>query len=87
MSSRKLIFVLPVVLFACNQETLTHDEAVDALASRILPPLLYGEGHPYAIPFTGSGTEASVSSLTRDQLVRFHQTWFKPGSATSVPKG
>src|SRR5690606_26017972 len=26
------------------------------LALRTLPPLLYGAGHPYAIPFTGSGT-------------------------------
>src|SRR5690606_6191187 len=26
-------------------------------AMRVLPPLLYGEGHPYAMPFTGSGTE------------------------------
>ena len=28
---------------------------------RVLPPLLYGAGHPYAIPFTGSGTEASIA--------------------------
>ena len=34
----------------------------DALASRLLPPLLYGDGHPYAIPFTGSGTEASIAA-------------------------
>ncbi|MFP3814079.1 insulinase family protein, partial [Bacillus sp. SIMBA_005] len=24
-------------------------------AMRVLPPLLYGAGHPYAIPFSGSG--------------------------------
>jgi hypothetical protein len=36
MSSRKLIFALPVVLFACNQESLTHDEAVDALTESSL---------------------------------------------------
>lgn len=27
-----------------------------SIALRLLPPLIYGEGHPYAIPFTGSGT-------------------------------
>ena len=26
------------------------------LALRVLPPLLYGSGHPYGVPFTGSGT-------------------------------
>ncbi|WP_411833600.1 M16 family metallopeptidase [Pseudoxanthomonas mexicana] len=50
-------------------------------ALRILPPLLYGEGHPYAIPFTGSGTEASIASLTRDDLVAFHRDWLQPDKA------
>jgi len=36
----------------------------NSAALRVLPPLLYGEGHAYAIPFTGSGTEASIASLT-----------------------
>ncbi len=50
-------------------------------ALRTLPPLLYGAGHPYAIPFTGSGTEASIASLTRDDLVAFHRDWLQPGKA------
>ena len=50
-------------------------------AMRIMPPLLYGEGHPYAIPFTGSGTEASIASLTRDDLVAFHGNWLQPDKA------
>ena len=52
-----------------------------SLALRNLPPLLYGEGHPYSIPFTGSGTEESVSSVTRDELVEFHQSWIRPDNA------
>ena len=52
-----------------------------SLALRNLPPLLFGEGHPYSIPFTGSGTEESVSSLTRDQLVDFHKNWIRPDNA------
>ncbi len=54
---------------------------------RVLPALIYGAGHPYAVPFTGSGTEASVARLTRDDLVKFHKTWFKPGNATLVVVG
>ena len=30
-----------------------------AMALRVVPQLLYGKGHPYSLPFTGSGTEAS----------------------------
>jgi zinc protease len=59
----------------------------DALASRLLPPLLYGDGHPYAIPFTGSGTEASVAALTRDDLVAFQRDWLRPDNATLIVTG
>jgi predicted Zn-dependent peptidase len=59
----------------------------DALASRLLPPLIYGAGHPYAIPFTGSGTEASIGSLTRDDLVAFHRDWLRPDNATLIVVG
>jgi zinc protease len=57
------------------------------MALRILPRLVYGEGHAYAAPFTGSGTEASVARLKREDLVRFHKAWFKPGNATLVVVG
>ncbi len=56
-------------------------------AMRIMPPLLYGEGHPYAIPFTGSGTEASIASLSRDDLVAFHDNWLQPDKARIVVVG
>lgn len=56
-------------------------------AMRIMPPLLYGEGHAYAIPFTGSGTEASIASLTRDDLLRFHRTRLQPEKARIVVVG
>lgn len=52
------------------------------LALRLLPPQIYGEGHAYAVPFTGSGTAASINSLTRDDLVNFHQEWMRPDNAT-----
>ena len=59
----------------------------EALAYRVLPPLLYGEAHPYGIPFTGSGTEASIGSLTRDDLVAFHRDWIRPDNATLIVTG
>jgi predicted Zn-dependent peptidase len=59
----------------------------DALASRLLPPLIYGDDHPYAIPFTGTGTEASVAALTRDDLVAFHRDWIRPDNATLIVVG
>ena len=58
-----------------------------AIAYRLLPPLLYGEGHPYAIPFTGSGTEASVAALTRDDLLAFQRDWLRPDNAVILVVG
>ncbi|WP_206862052.1 M16 family metallopeptidase [Lysobacter changpingensis] len=56
-------------------------------AMRVLPPLLYGAGHAYAIPFSGSGTEASIAALTRDDLVAFHRDWVRPDGATLIVVG
>ncbi|HEV7521726.1 MAG TPA: pitrilysin family protein [Candidatus Angelobacter sp.] len=58
-----------------------------SMALRVVPQLLYGKGHPYSLPFTGSGTEASVSKLTREDLVKWHDTWFKPNNATLLIVG
>jgi zinc protease len=57
------------------------------MALRVVPTLLYGKGHPYAVPFTGTGTEAGVSKMTRQDLVKFHETWFKPNNATLLVVG
>ncbi len=54
---------------------------------RVLPALLYGAGHAYAVPFTGSGTEASVAALDRNALAAHHATWYKPNNATLVVVG
>lgn len=52
------------------------------LALRLLPPQIYGDGHAYGVPFTGSGTIDSIKSLTRDDLVQFQETWLRPDNAT-----
>ena len=57
------------------------------LALRLFPRLLYGDGHAYSLPFTGSGDEASVAALTPQDLAAFHTQWFKPGNATLIVVG
>ena len=51
-----------------------------ATALRTLPPLIYGSDHAYGIPLTGSGTEAAISSMSREDLVDFHRTWIRPSN-------
>ena len=58
-----------------------------AMARRVLPKLMYGDGHPYALSLTGSGTIASVSALTANDLDRFHGMWFKPNNARLLVVG
>jgi zinc protease len=58
-----------------------------AMTRRVFPALLYGHGHAYANPFTGSGTETSVNQLTRADLEKFHETWFHPNNATLIIVG
>jgi zinc protease len=57
------------------------------LALRVLPGLLYGAGHPYGNPLTGSGTKESVEKLTREDLVKFHDTWLRPNNSTLIVVG
>jgi zinc protease len=57
------------------------------MALRVLPALIYGEGHAYGVPFSGSGTEEAVARMTREDMQAFHQTWFKPNNATLVVVG
>ncbi|MDA1314934.1 MAG: pitrilysin family protein [Acidobacteria bacterium] len=56
-------------------------------ALRLLPGLVYGAGHAYANPLTGSGNEESVQAMKRDDLVASHRTWFQPGNATMIVAG
>ena len=58
-----------------------------SLALRKLPPLLFGSDHPYGIPFTGSGTEESVKSISAVHLHDFHQAWIRPDNAKMIVVG
>jgi zinc protease len=57
------------------------------MALRVFPKVVFGEGHAYANPWTGTGTEASAARITRADIVKFHQTWFKPNHATLIVTG
>jgi zinc protease len=57
----------------------------NALAQRILPAVLYGANHAYGKP--ASGTEKTVATISREDLIKWHADWFKPNSATVVVTG
>lgn len=57
------------------------------MALRVLPPLLYGSGHAYSLPLTGSGTVESVAAITRRDVEELHRTWFKANNATLIVVG
>lgn len=58
-----------------------------SMGLRILPHLLYGNGHPYSNSYTGSGTEASIGQMKRADLDKFYNTWFAPNNAMLVAVG
>lgn len=57
------------------------------IAMRIFPKILFGEGHAYSNPFTGSGFEETIEKMTREDMVKFYNTWYKPNNATLVIVG
>jgi zinc protease len=59
----------------------------NSIPLRILPPVLYGQGHPYAIPFSGSGTEESIAALSREDLIAFHRDQVHPHLGTIIAVG
>lgn len=58
-----------------------------SMALRTFPELLYGPGHAYSNPLTGSGTAASTQAMARQDLLSFQRTWFQPDNATVVVVG
>jgi zinc protease len=57
------------------------------MAMRVMPQFLYGKGHAYGNPLTGNGYVESVSTITREDILKFYDTWFKPNNATLVVVG
>jgi zinc protease len=58
-----------------------------AVINRIAPKLLFGEGHAYSNPASGSGTAEAVSSLTSAELQSFYSRWVRPDNSTLLVVG
>lgn len=54
------------------------------LAGLVLNRLAFGEA-AYGAP--SSGTPASIGAITRDEIVAFHQRWWRPDNATMIITG
>ena len=52
-----------------------------SLANRALPALIYGADSPYGRSFNGSGDEAVITGLTREDLIATKDTWIRPDNA------
>ncbi|HLL15760.1 MAG TPA: pitrilysin family protein [Pyrinomonadaceae bacterium] len=57
----------------------------NVLAQRILSGIIYGANHAYGKP--ASGFENTVATISREDLMKWHADWFKPGAATVVVTG
>lgn len=80
----------PADLFAVQKKRLLaqiQQEKANAtnIGYRALSALIYGTDHPYGKP--ASGFQTSVDSLTREDLMKWHAEWFKPGSSTLIVTG
>ncbi|MEJ2203545.1 MAG: pitrilysin family protein, partial [Gemmatimonadota bacterium] len=56
-----------------------------ALADDAFNAVLYGPDHPYGVPLLG--TQTSVETLSRDDVVAYHAARYAPGQATLVVAG
>ena len=66
-------------------ELLQLKDRAPQIADRAYAAILYGERHPYGRPLTG--TEASTRAITRNDVRRFYQTYFRPNNATLIVVG
>jgi zinc protease len=64
---------------------LQQKDRPTTIASVAFGKILYGTGHPYGNDI--NGTEQSVKGLTREDLVKFYQTSYRPNNATLIVVG
>jgi len=60
-------------------------QSPDGIAWRVAGMLAFGRNHPYGAP--EGGLPGTVEKLTREDLVGFHQRYWKPGSSALVFAG
>ena len=56
-----------------------------AMADRAFSMILFGENHPYGQPL--AGIEATVETLTRDDVAAFYRTYYRPNNALLMVVG
>ena len=58
-----------------------------SIAYRNIGKLLYGEGHPYGKPLTGSGVSETIAAITRADILDVHARAINPANLTFVVAG
>jgi zinc protease len=58
-----------------------------AQAMRVLPPLLFGQDHPYGVPSGGAGYRKTVESIDAAAIKGFLAKWIRPDNATLLVVG
>jgi zinc protease len=67
-------------------DTLAQQEKnANAVGARVRAILAFGPEHPYGRPV--QGVASTVDGITRDDLVKFHAAYWKPGSSVLVVSG
>ncbi len=56
-----------------------------SIANNAYANILYSTDHPYGT--NSSGTPASIGSMTREDLVKFYDTYYRPNNATLIVVG
>jgi len=64
---------------------LQQKDRPGVIASLVFNKILYGEKHPYGQ--NPGGTESSLRTMTRDDLVKFFSTYYRPNNATLLIVG
>ena len=57
------------------------------LTRRLVRPILYGAGHPYAAPASGTGNEAAIAALKKADLLAYVKAKLDPKQATLIVVG
>ncbi len=64
---------------------LQQKDRAATIASLAFNKIIYGDNHPYGQ--NASGSEISIQKMTREDLVRFYETYYRPNSATLLIVG
>ncbi len=64
---------------------LQQKDRPTAIAGIAFSRITYGQNHPYGND--ASGTEASLTGMTRDDLLNFYSTYYRPNNATMIVVG